>query len=572
MKKLFIAIVMLLCCSSSWGSTYGVFIGDSFTANGSAVAKLLTYSGVESIVNTGVQGDTLANMATRLSTSALAMYTGPNLLANGEFTSNITGWTRLSATGDVTWDPSGKLKLTNTTAANASMYSPAITVTPNTTYEITINWSTYGGLTSLNTWIGITGNPFNNTVMTSTSVTRPFRKTFTTGASVSTIYIGFQNAGAIQDQYSMLDSIGIRAIRKPLFVNIEGGINDINTGGATLSSLQTNMTSILTAIKAANIVPIAWNIAPYGTMLQAKRDLVDSYNVWLREYCTTNKIYMIDQNAILANPSNPQGLNPIYDSGDGLHPNTLGYETIVTTYGAAPYNFALIKSTASTSTSKILVDCNTSNASNGLAILAAATDTTLNNYTIANCTNGILNDSTGLIVNDTIYQYNGTDVLGNAVAVSNNSILSSTPANLDASLRPTETSPAKGTGTVVDGITYSSSTGLSLKDASGVSYHRYTPSIGALSYLKPLTAISGGTTSSPNLTPNGGTGDYTWEIEGSPSYISITGTYPAWKIISTGLPLSPKATVIKVTDKNTGEIAKAKFGEASSAKKSSWSW
>jgi hypothetical protein len=133
-------------------------------------------------------------------------------------------------------------------------------------------------------------------------------------------------------------------------------------------------------------------------------------------------------------------------------------------------------------------------------------------------------------------------------------------------------SPAINAGVASADVTYSSSTGLSLKDPDGIPYHRYAPSIGAYSYLKPLTAIQGGTIESPSLLPNGGTGDYTWTIDGSPSYLSVTGTYPNFSLTSSGLPLDPKSTVIKATDKNTGETVQVRFGDVPQAKKSFWRW
>ena len=37
---------------------------------------------------------------------------------------------------------------------------------------------------------------------------------------------------------------------------------------------------------------------------------------------------MIDFDAILRDPSDPTRLLPLYDSGDHLHPNDLGYEAM----------------------------------------------------------------------------------------------------------------------------------------------------------------------------------------------------------------------------------------------------
>jgi lysophospholipase L1-like esterase len=328
-KSLFAILFMLLSAASAWATERGVQIGDSFTASGQSIAKVLTDSYITSLVNSGKSGDTLAGMAARVTADAIDAYTGPNLVTNGEFVSAITGWTKLSASGSIAWEPTyKKLELTNDLDTyNCSVYSTAITTTQNTAYELSMIFATLGTVSNLNIWVGVTGNPFNNTVLGTTGATRPFHHTFTTGTGVTTIYVGFQNVGGVVGQFSAIGSVGVRAYAKPTFIVVQGGINDI-VGGASLSDMQANVVTIMGLIKAAGIFPVFWNVGPAAGTVPHK-DLIDSYNAWLKTYCDAQGASYIDAYAALVDPAVPRALNPVYDSGDGIHPNTAGYEAVV---------------------------------------------------------------------------------------------------------------------------------------------------------------------------------------------------------------------------------------------------
>ena len=49
------------------------------------------------------------------------------------------------------------------------------------------------------------------------------------------------------------------------------------------------------------------------------------YNDWIKQYCSDEEVSVLDLEAALRVSDSNRVLNPDYDSGDGLHPNELGY-------------------------------------------------------------------------------------------------------------------------------------------------------------------------------------------------------------------------------------------------------
>jgi lysophospholipase L1-like esterase len=75
-------------------------------------------------------------------------------------------------------------------------------------------------------------------------------------------------------------------------------------------------------IFGATLTPFAG--ARYWTPAgEAKREAV---NRWILTSGAFDGV--IDFASVLADPTDPQRLNPIYDSGDHLHPNALGYRAM----------------------------------------------------------------------------------------------------------------------------------------------------------------------------------------------------------------------------------------------------
>lgn len=123
------------------------------------------------------------------------------------------------------------------------------------------------------------------------------------------------------------------------YVIILGGINDI-IQGQTASQIETSLQAMYTAAHNAGLKVIAMNIPPFGANVNWTSGLETirtTVNTWIAS-TAINIDYKIDIATALWDPANHTNLNPTYDSGDGLHPNTAGYNLIGTTiFGGATF-------------------------------------------------------------------------------------------------------------------------------------------------------------------------------------------------------------------------------------------
>lgn len=130
---------------------------------------------------------------------------------------------------------------------------------------------------------------------------------------------------------SRLPSILSTMPEEYLFFHV--GTNDIN-GGATFSSLKTNMISLLDTTIAAGITPITSTVLPRnstdgsndwgstgGTTQAQKRLILQAYNQWLIEYCLENNIKCVSWHHVFTG-SDGQAISGY--TQDGLHPNGIG--------------------------------------------------------------------------------------------------------------------------------------------------------------------------------------------------------------------------------------------------------
>ncbi|KAF1942866.1 SGNH hydrolase [Clathrospora elynae] len=120
------------------------------------------------------------------------------------------------------------------------------------------------------------------------------------------------------------------------------GVNDIGTADTTPSaqsalyaSLTQAFTQIVTLIHAHGIPVFAATITPFSAPANvtiqpysnAEREKTrQRVNTWIRESGVFDSV--VDFDKLLADPNIPSQLNPIYDSGDYLHPSVKGYQLI----------------------------------------------------------------------------------------------------------------------------------------------------------------------------------------------------------------------------------------------------
>ncbi|WP_233592308.1 SGNH/GDSL hydrolase family protein [Flavobacterium sp. RSP15] len=118
---------------------------------------------------------------------------------------------------------------------------------------------------------------------------------------------------------------------QPAAVLILAGINDIagNTGPTTLDRIENNIISMVELAQANQIKVILCSVLPAFDFPwkpnQNPAEKVMELNQLLKKYADANGIIYLDYFSAMVNESN--GLKAAY-SGDGVHPNKLGYQVM----------------------------------------------------------------------------------------------------------------------------------------------------------------------------------------------------------------------------------------------------
>lgn len=130
-------------------------------------------------------------------------------------------------------------------------------------------------------------------------------------------------------QHDALDEPGVKAV-----ILLEG-INDIganlgpNGGALTAQDLINGYQTLIAQAHAAGVKIYGATILPYGgasTYTAAGETIRETVNNWI----LTSGAFdgTVDFASAVADPANPDQLNPAYDSGDHLHPNDAGYQAM----------------------------------------------------------------------------------------------------------------------------------------------------------------------------------------------------------------------------------------------------
>lgn len=148
------------------------------------------------------------------------------------------------------------------------------------------------------------------------------------GIGGNAIFGGEGPAGTIRFEGDVLNQTGVR------WLIIFEGVNDI--GGASDSYAPTLAQNMIATMEDFANQAHAKNILVYGATItpiagsfydtSARRTARQTVNTWIR----TNTVYdaVIDLDAAIRDPSNPEYLLPAYDGGDHLHPSNAGYEAM----------------------------------------------------------------------------------------------------------------------------------------------------------------------------------------------------------------------------------------------------
>ncbi|HKU28803.1 MAG TPA: GDSL-type esterase/lipase family protein [Candidatus Sulfotelmatobacter sp.] len=143
----------------------------------------------------------------------------------------------------------------------------------------------------------------------------------------------FGPSGVSRLQRDVLDVSGITDVVMLM------GINDIQLD-AIYPEEKANADQIISAISSAisraknnEIKVFLGTILPWGASVyysEERESVRASINSWIRS--NTDIDGLIDFDKALQDPSNPNALNPIYDSGDHVHPNQAGYQKMADTF------------------------------------------------------------------------------------------------------------------------------------------------------------------------------------------------------------------------------------------------
>lgn len=120
----------------------------------------------------------------------------------------------------------------------------------------------------------------------------------------------------------------------PSILVIDMGVNDVNDS-ETLIQIQASFESEVSNAKAVNpdLIIIVNNVAPWKNnspgWTSGKQIVQDGYASFLvSRVATDDNMYLNDIFALMGEPGDLEALAAIYDSGDGLHPNSLGSQVI----------------------------------------------------------------------------------------------------------------------------------------------------------------------------------------------------------------------------------------------------
>jgi lysophospholipase L1-like esterase len=105
------------------------------------------------------------------------------------------------------------------------------------------------------------------------------------------------------------------------------GTNDIlGAHQATASAVIAGLRELIARVHARGLRVFGGTITPSSQFTPAEEQIRETVNNWISTSGAFDGV--IDFSAAVADPSDPARLNPVYDSGDHLHPNDTGYHAM----------------------------------------------------------------------------------------------------------------------------------------------------------------------------------------------------------------------------------------------------
>jgi lysophospholipase L1-like esterase len=103
------------------------------------------------------------------------------------------------------------------------------------------------------------------------------------------------------------------------------GINDLS-GGATAQQVIAGDAQLIARAHAAGKCILGGTLTPFGNSSAQEQAAVRTVNDFIRTSGEFDGV--VDFNAAIRDPANPDRMLPIYDSGDSLHPSNAGYQAM----------------------------------------------------------------------------------------------------------------------------------------------------------------------------------------------------------------------------------------------------
>lgn len=106
---------------------------------------------------------------------------------------------------------------------------------------------------------------------------------------------------------------------------VDAGINDLG-GSVPFATFQANIIEMVRLLRVAGIAPVLTTILPQGNTA-LKLPFITTWNLWLKLYSETQGIPILDWYSLMVDPATGTYRTGM-DSGDAVHPSTLGYYTM----------------------------------------------------------------------------------------------------------------------------------------------------------------------------------------------------------------------------------------------------
>ena len=106
---------------------------------------------------------------------------------------------------------------------------------------------------------------------------------------------------------------------------VDAGINDLGMS-VPFATFKANIAEIVRLLRTAGIAPVLTTILPQGNTA-LKLPYITTWNLWLKLYAESQGIPILDFYPITVDPATGT-YRAGMDSGDGVHPSTLGYYTM----------------------------------------------------------------------------------------------------------------------------------------------------------------------------------------------------------------------------------------------------